>query len=133
MLSEEKTDDFFGDHVGDSLECKLDGNDGMSALEEVKWALTVRARLLFNKYIAVGAEYEVNIAWNQREEIRKLFQFGNERLSEFGFVDFIDLYDGVCNEMFKLMRDSYDRFRKKNEYQKLRKLVFNRYHYRVTQ
>ena len=107
--------------------------DEMGAVEEAKRSLRVKAKMLFDKYISVGAEYEVNIAWTLRERLRKLFQAGNGTLSGFGFADFIDLFDGVCNEMYKLMRDSYDRFRKKNEYKKLKKLVFDRDHFAFAQ
>lgn len=107
--------------------------DEMGAVQEAKRSLRVKAKKLFDKYISVGAEYEVNIAWTQREGLRKLFQAGNGKMDSFGFADFIDLFDGVCNEMYKLMRDSYDRFRKKNEYKKLKKLVFDRDHFTVSQ
>ena len=47
-----------------------------------------------------------------------------KKLDDYDLKDFIDLYECVSNDMYKLMKDSYDRFRKKNEYQKLKKLIF---------
>ena len=107
---------------------------------KIKNILKKQARKIYDKYIAVGSQYEVNIAWTIRNRIIKLFNgdhyHQNEKrrrsnnnvkmdLNEFEFNDYIELYDCVCNEMYKLMKDSFDRFRRKNEYQKLKKMIFN--------
>eukprot|EP01084_Bolivina_argentea_P030839 57086_1 len=107
-------------------------NKSDESVEDIKKSLTIKAKQIYLKYIAVGSHYEVNIAWCLRNRLIKLFNSNDNNnkksngkvLNEFDFCDYIDLYDEVCNEMYKLMRDSYDRFRRKNEYQKLKKTVF---------
>mmetsp|Transcript_45656 Transcript_45656/g.73072 ORF Transcript_45656/g.73072 Transcript_45656/m.73072 type:complete len:179 (+) Transcript_45656:1-537(+) len=110
-------------------------------VDAVRASLMWKSQQLYDKYIAVGSQYEVNLAWTTRSKIALFFakerKKGKERerksgkgarggkcsLEEFDLSDFIMLFDPVCADMFKLMKDSYDRFRRKHEYQKLKKMI----------
>ena len=106
-----------------------DENMDMKEIKDIKKKLKMCATSLYLKYIGIGSEFEINISWNMREKYINLFQQTNDKnnnklLDKYDFDDYIDLYDECCNDMFKLMKDSFDRFTKKNEYKKLKKFVF---------
>ncbi|ETO19061.1 hypothetical protein RFI_18177 [Reticulomyxa filosa] len=91
-----------------------------------------KAISLIEKYIAVGAQYEVNLSFDTRMDYIKLLhhcqqpqqqqqqqqqQLQNEKQSQptnpFDLIspsDFVFLFDPVLTEMFRLMRCSYSRF-----------------------
>merc|ERR1712129_655682 len=71
-------------------------------LDNAKRKIREKVMAIYDKYIKVGSEYEVNIAWSTREKL--IAQLDETKMND----------DDVCNEMYKLMRDSYDRFRRKN-------------------
>jgi len=45
-------------------------------------------------------------------------------MEELTLIDLMYLFETVCNEMYMLMIDSYQRFAETNHYEKLNKLAF---------
>ena len=65
------------------------------------------AGCLCDKYIRIGSEHEVNIAWRVRKKLISL----NDRGWNMETKDFISVFDEVLNDLFWFMRQSFERFR----------------------
>ena len=86
-----------------------------------------KAVLLFNKYIRVGAEYEINIASRLRKEITVLIgnchKFMENDVTE---KELLVIFDECCREMVVLMQDSFRRFVRTTQFLKLSDLIFDK-------
>ncbi|ETO29124.1 hypothetical protein RFI_08003 [Reticulomyxa filosa] len=80
-----------------------------------------KAISLIEKYIAVGSQYEVNLAYEMRMKYVTLLQqyrrpqcdTQNQQVNPFDLMslsDFVFLFDPVLKELSRLMRHSYSRF-----------------------
>ena len=65
------------------------------------------ASRLCDKYIRIGSEHEVNIAWRVRKKLISL----NDRGWNMETKDFISVFDEVLSDLFWFMRQSFERFR----------------------
>ena len=76
-----------------------------------------RAHALYLKYVMVGSEFEVNIPSKMRKELKALMgdeaQWINE--DEMTPLDLAIVFDGVMNEMKKLLKYSRVRFKEDEE------------------
>jgi len=81
-----------------------------------------KIRLLFEKYVTLGSELELNISFRTRKEM-------NRRWSQLNNMDVIKLYsffDVVIESMIKLMQDSYTRFRMTKGFVEYERAYFER-------
>lgn len=85
-----------------------------------------KAFILFNKYICIGSEYEININYRLRREMNNLM--GN--LSEFlqneniKVLELITIFDASSLEMINLIADAFRRFTTTTQFLKLSDLIF---------
>merc|ERR1711933_189337 len=84
-----------------------------------------KAILLFNKYVRVGAEFEINIASRIRRDIHDLMSnvqwFMDCNITE---KELLVIFDPCCMEMVTLMQDSFRRFMRTTQFLKLSDLIF---------
>lgn len=69
--------------------------------------LRLKAHLLFEKYIKLRSEHEINISGPLRERYRSLDVSGYEELDA---AELMGLFDDVINELLKYIRESFIRF-----------------------
>ena len=79
-----------------------DGKDDMKGIERMKRV----ADKLCDKYIRIGSEYEVNIAWSLRKKLIALAE-NNWNME---MKDFISVFDRVLYDLFAFMKQSFERF-----------------------
>eukprot|EP01084_Bolivina_argentea_P054515 99960_1 len=102
-----------------------------------------KAKQLFEKYIKTSSEYEVNLSYSVRNRLIKLMyndlhwlkydirkDNGNGKLKKMdgnsnkvGLIDLMHIFDTVINEVFGLMQDAFNRFKKTNDFEKVRKMM----------
>ncbi|ETO23671.1 hypothetical protein RFI_13508 [Reticulomyxa filosa] len=85
------------------------------------WDNEQKAVALIEKYIAVGAQYEVNISYDMRMNFLTLLRGRTLQINPFTLMsssELIFLFDPVLKDIFQLMRDSYSRFLLTNAYSK---------------
>ena len=77
----------------------------------------IKAHKLYNKYIAVGSEFEINISSNERNNLRNILSNLESLLSyNINITDLMKLFESCKNEMIALQSHSLYRFKYTNEY-----------------
>ena len=73
---------------------------------------------LFKKYINPGCEMEINISGISRSEYETLMKDKKEWIEnvEISPRDLLILFDDICLEMYQLMDQSFERFKRSDEY-----------------
>ena len=66
-----------------------------------------KAAMLYQKYIKLGCELELNISFRLRKEMTRKW----DKLMEMDEIQLYAFFDNVLESMIKLMKDSYTRFR----------------------
>eukprot|EP01084_Bolivina_argentea_P103357 185139_1 len=97
----------------------------------------MKAKRLYEKYIEVGAEYEINISYDLRNSFNKMLnndelwsvifdgsnknrnKFQNEKIIAEKLHEILSLLDQSIHEMLRLLGHSFSRFRKTDTYNKL--------------
>eukprot|EP01083_Nonionella_stella_P025480 70143_1 len=84
---------------------------------------------LYNKYIAEGAELEVNIAYEMRRHLHGLMSIKHVwfRL-DVSMDDLFSIYDDVAQQMFRLMNGSFNRFQHKDTWQTICRILQEAHH-----
>ena len=84
----------------------------------------VQAILLFiRKYILDDSEFCINIPYSLRTHYTRLYRDPESTLCTMSFEDRITVFDACFVELFKLLRDSFSRFVKREEYDKCVQLL----------
>lgn len=93
--------------------------------EDFKKKIKRKAFILFNKYIKIGSEYEINIAYRLRREMTlsmgNLDEFLEKDISE---LELLMIFDECCAEMITLVQDAFRRFTTTTQFFKLSDLIF---------
>merc|ERR1719245_2059407 len=94
---------------------------------DIKW----KATKLYEKYICVSSEYEINVNGRIRAgltqkfhvssgiSLRKRFSISKDKRENDDLVVYPSIFDECCEEMGKLLGYSLSRFRTKPQYKKL--------------
>ena len=102
-----------------------------SIVHDEELDVMVQAQMLFRKYVAVGAEYEINISYQLRSELAQRFRTtrtsvikslgvaGDNDMAQREGPDIALAFDGCCEVMMKLLNHSLARFKLKPEYLKM--------------
>ncbi len=85
-----------------------------SKLDDVK----LKAHELYNKYLAIGSEFQININGVQRNELIQIFDYKEDLMknNDISFKDIIMLFQGPKAEMDMLLDYSFARFKREFEY-----------------
>ena len=72
----------------------------------------MKAHKLFNKYVRIGATFEINISYLQRKALIDLMNNETEWLSnnDIKHERLCDIFNDSCKTMYKLMNDAHHRF-----------------------
>jgi len=88
-----------------------------------------KAAELYGKYIKDGSDLNVMIDYDTRSTLRELME--NQRvewmeigMNQISLVELMYLFETICNKMYIVLIDSYQRFTQTKNYQKLNELVF---------
>ena len=92
----------------------------------------MRARLiaheLYKKYVAIGSEWEINISFQTRGDLtaklHHLEPWMSTKNQGIQMWEMVMLFEDSKNEMYRLMRHSFARFRRHDNFEKLR-VYFN--------
>eukprot|EP01084_Bolivina_argentea_P258959 436779_1 len=78
-----------------------------------------KAELLYNKYIKIGCEYEINISSKNRNALAEIFE--NSQYDKDNNKAFSDpfIFDRTCEDMVRLLSYSFSRFQSKPQFRKL--------------
>ena len=94
--------------------------------------MVLRGNKLYQKYITSNSEYQVNLAYRTRKEIEKgikaLFmrEDDNNGNDNDDMESLLYLFDNACNGLYGLMKDSFRRFKKTPEFDKLQMHLFRK-------
>ena len=85
---------------------------------------------LYQKYIAVGSSWEINLSFYVRRKVTDIAGDQTKLLENetIGIKELLFIYDECIYGVFSLMTDSYDRFRRTHQYRKLKNLMFIKDH-----
>ena len=99
--------------VFETVSVKFENND----TEKLR-SFKVIAHELYRKYINPGCELEVNISGISRSEYETLMHDKQEWVHnvDISSDDLYALFDDICLEMYQLMDQSFERFRRSDEY-----------------
>lgn len=88
-------------------------------------SLYEKARMIYEKYMNDGSEYEINISWKLRNKLRETMvdstSFDDERVMT--KQDLLELFEECKMEMLQLLGYSHDRFKQMDEYQQIRDIL----------
>eukprot|EP01084_Bolivina_argentea_P069929 127175_1 len=90
-------------------------------------SLKEKAFNLYKKYAAIGSKYEINISYYQRNKLTNLMNDYEEWIANDGISnhEMLNIFSSSCDEMIRLMQDSFRRFKRTGQYHKLSKnLIF---------
>ena len=73
--------------------------------------------LLYQKYISLSAEMQVNISYSTRSRLIHLIE--KQDMNELSHQDIFELFDQSIKELLGLMSDSYTRFKRTKEFDKV--------------
>eukprot|EP00483_Globobulimina_turgida_P002879 UN02884 len=76
-----------------------------------------KAQQLFDKYIKIGSDYEINISAKKRNALSQLF--GNTQIENDAAFDDPCIFDICIEDMLTLLGYSFSRFQNKPEFRKL--------------
>ena len=84
------------------------------SMDDVK----IKAHRIYQKYVAIGSEFEINIGAESRNDARNVLQdfnllFDNKSVTA---KDLFDIFEKCRWELWQLLLGSYFRFRKQPEY-----------------
>mmetsp|Transcript_21500 Transcript_21500/g.34531 ORF Transcript_21500/g.34531 Transcript_21500/m.34531 type:complete len:500 (-) Transcript_21500:99-1598(-) len=86
----------------------------------------VKATKLYNKYIKVGSEWEINICSDARQQMTVRFdayRSGDSKVDlDWSDAAMYHVFDDCLTEMWQLLKCSFGRFMRKAEYQRLQSL-----------
>eukprot|EP01084_Bolivina_argentea_P314772 545234_1 len=94
-------------------------HDQMELVDDYK----LKAFGVYNRYICNGCDMEININYQTRYTYTQLMQ--NLDQHELSILDLYTLFDEAILEMYKLMQDSYKRFKQTQAFTKLNDEIFN--------
>ena len=116
------------------VECKeelhkyMDDYDCGENVDEIIIEAKIKGYKLYQKYIKIGSEFEINISSQQRDnvidEIDGLGQFLHR--DDFGLNDMKYLFEASKDEMWKLLQYSFTRFRFTDEFNDVMHLFGNK-------
>ena len=88
----------------------------------------MKAKQLFEKYINAYSEYEVNLPYSVRNRLTALMSDQSQWMlrKEIVLTDLIHIFDGVIEEVFLLMQDAFNRFKKTTNFHKVKALIISR-------
>jgi len=101
---------------------RLYDDDDVEFVRECKW----KAHQLYVKYVRPGAQWEINIAWDLRQNLRALLDdeqrwLGNPQWNE--LLKLRDLFDKCCDVTRRLMNQSLTRFKNSDKFNKIKQEV----------
>ena len=94
----------------------------------------LKAFTLYRRYIVVGCPLEINVGWGIKKKLMNVMGNNNKIVMDISLVEswhislfgLIQLFDPCCDQMFNLMKDSFDRFKQTKQFDKLKKGLFSR-------
>lgn len=109
---------------------KLSSNLPMSSIIEggknedngdMLYGIKSRGYKLYEKYIEIGSEFEINISWDQRQPLIDIFEDKNKLLNDtnIDIQDIFYLFEIAKEEMVSLLNFSFSRYEQQVEYQKI--------------
>ena len=102
---------------------KIDNNFySRNNLEKRKSIYFLKATKLFNKYLKVKSELEINISSQKRQYLTNYF----ENTNNINYSQLYNIFDGPINSMWYLMRDSFTRFLRSPEFSKNESIFVNK-------
>ena len=106
------------------IECdegNIDNYDGDVVVNTAK----LKAYKLYEKYISVGSEFEINISGLMREKIINIMD-NKEKLmenTEITLKELFDIFNEAKSEMYQLLRVSLNRFSDQDDYHQIIDLI----------
>ena len=88
-----------------------------------------KAYKLYEKYIKSGSKLEIMIDYDTKKIFSDLMEnkdveWSKIEMKELNLIELMYLFENICNQMYILMIDSYQRFVETNNYKKLNQCVF---------
>ena len=88
---------------------------------DVNLSIKEKAYDLYQKYIGNESIYSINISFRVRLALNKYFEnydewIGNDNIDD---DEIMNIFDGCCSEIKRLMNDSFFRFKATSQYQQI--------------
>ena len=94
-------------------------------MKDFKQQIKRKAFRLFHKYIAIGAEYEINISSKlRREYVNLMGNIDTFLLDSTTPKELLVIFDACCSEMIYILTDAFRRFTTTTQFLKLSDLIF---------
>ena len=97
----------------------IDGSESDN-MDVILYNAKIKAHKLFNKYVKCGSEYEINIQYEQRNELQTVLSDLDGLLKlNMSLKDLYSLFDDCKNEMVTLLTFSLTRFKETKEFEEI--------------
>ena len=84
-------------------------------------SLNKKAWRIWHKYMVEGGEYEINISWKLRQQLRR--QMNDDRYESLNEQMLLVLFEKCKLEMVQLSEYSHDRFKNNDDYEQIESIL----------